>query len=110
MSATTIVDKYEVTENSISGINSICYVTWEDFAFYLLLAISDEKDFKDYPAQFGKIRIKTTDALKILESIDYRNWLNSDSSEDPKRRIMADVKLYEITKEALYTVLQLPIN
>ena len=89
-----IVNKYEITDNSISGVNSTCYCTWEDFTFELLMTISDEKEWHDYPAQFGYIRIKTPDALEIIKSDQFQNWLISKENKYTIERIRDEAKKY----------------
>ena len=89
-----IVNKYEITDNSISGVNSTCYCTWEDFTFELLMTISDEKEWNDYPAQFGYIRIKTPDALEIIKSDQFQNWLFSKENKYTIERIISEAKKY----------------
>ena len=53
----------------------LCYCTWEDFTFELFKAVSDEKEWHDYPAQFRYIRIKTPDTLETIKSEQSQNCL-----------------------------------
>ena len=101
-----IQEKFVLTDNSILATDGCCYCVWEDFAFYLMMAISDEKSSSDYPGQIGRIRIKTSEALNILGSPQYQKWLKSADSKKSVQRIMNDVKPYQITQFAVDTVLQ----
>ena len=101
-----IQEKFVLTDNSALSADGSCYCAWEDFAFYLMMAISDEKSSLEYPGQFGRIRIKTSEALNILGSPQYQRWLTSVDSKKSVERIMNDVKSYQITQFAVDTVLQ----